>query len=175
MVDLILILLFLGGFFIGLRRGLVLQFVHLTGFLVSLIVAYIFFDDLAPHLKLWIPYPDLSDGAGILLSVLNVEDIYYRGIAFAILFFGTKIAMHLIGSILNVIMSFPILRTVNRWLGGVLGFLEIYLLVFIVLFVLAIIPNESIQHAVQHSFVAQMMIRNTPFFSEYLQQLWINV
>lgn len=174
MVDLILILLFLGGFFIGLRRGLVLQIVHLTGFFVSLIVAYIFFDDLAPHLKLWIPYPKLGDGAGILLSVLNVEDIYYRGIAFAILFFGTKIAMHIIGSVLNVLMSFPILRTVNRWLGGVLGFLEIYLLVFFLLFVAAIIPHDSIQDAVQHSLVAQMMIKHTPFFSEYLQQLWIN-
>lgn len=175
MIDLILVLLLLGGFFIGIQRGLVLQIVHLTGFIVSLIVAYIFFDDLAPHLKLWIPYPNLDDGVGLFMSVLNVEDIYYRGIAFAILFFGTKIAMHIIGSILNVFMSLPILRTINRWLGGVLGFLEIYLLVFIVLFVAAIIPHDSIQHAVQHSLVAQMMIKHTPFFSEYLQQLWINV
>lgn len=175
MIDLVLVLLLVGGFMIGLRRGLILQIVHLTSFIVSLIVACIFFDDLAPHLKLWIPYPNLGDGVGIFMSVLNVEDIYYRGIAFAILFFGTKIAMHIIGSILNVFMSFPILRTINRWLGGALGFLEIYLLIFIVLFVAAIIPHDSIQHAVQHSLVAQLMIKHTPFFSEYLQQLWINV
>ncbi len=174
MVDLILIGLLIGGFLIGFKRGFILQIVHLSGFIVSLVVAYLFFDDLAPHLKLWIPYPNLGDGTSTILSVLNVENIYYKGIAFAILFFGTKIAMHILGSMLNFLADLPFLRTINRWSGGILGFLEIYLLVFIFLFIAAIIPNESLQHTLSDSLVAQLMIKHTPFFSAHLQELWLS-
>ncbi|MFA8437902.1 CvpA family protein [Pueribacillus sp. YX66] len=174
MVDLILILLLLCGFLIGLRRGLVLQIVHLSGFIVSLIMAYVFFDDLAPKLKLWIPYPNLGDGTSTVLSILNVEDIYYKGIAFAILFFGTKIAMHILGSMLDFLADLPILRTINGWLGGVLGFLEIYLIVFIFLYIAAIIPNESLQNTFNNSFIAQIIIKHTPYFSAHLQELWLS-
>ncbi len=173
MLDIILIVLLIGGFLIGLRRGLVLQLIHLTGFIISIVIAFLFSNDLAPHLRLWIPYPNLGDGTGTLLSVLNVEDIYYRGIAFAILFFGTKIALHILGSMLDFLADLPILRTINGWLGGVLGFLEIYLIVFIVLYIAAIVPNESLQGAFNNSFVAQAIIKHTPFFSAQLQQLWL--
>lgn len=173
MIDLIIIVLLIGGFLIGLRRGLVLQVVHLTGFIIALVVAYLYFDNLAPHLKLWIPYPNFVEGsASIVLNALNVEEIYYRGIAFAILFFGTKIAMHILGSMLDFLAELPILRTINRWLGGMLGFLEIYLLVFLVLYIAAIVPVESIQGAFDQSFIAQGIVKHTPFFSAKLQNLW---
>jgi len=175
MIDLIILLLLIGGFLIGLRRGLILQVVHLTGFIVSFLVAYFYFDDLAPHLKLWIPYPNLTgENASILLAALNMEDIYYRGIAFAILFFGTKLAMQIIGSMLDFLADFPILRTVNRWLGGALGFVEIYLVLFLFLYIAAIVPIDSLQHALDGSIIAENMVKNTPVISDKLQQLWTN-
>lgn len=175
MIDLILLVLLIGGFFIGLRRGLILQVIHLTGFVVAFLVAYFYFDDLAPQLRLWIPYPSLSDGsASILLSALNMEDIYYRGIAFAVLFFGTKLALQILGSMLDFLADLPILRTVNRWLGGALGFIEIYLVIFLFLYIAAIVPVDSLQHALNGSFIAESIVKHTPVFSEKLQHLWAN-
>lgn len=176
MIDIILLIVLIGGFLIGLKRGLILQLVHLTGFIVSFLVAYFYFGELAPHLKLWIPYPSLSDSSSnIVLSMLNVEDIYYRGIAFAILFFGTKLAMQILGSMLDFLADLPLLRTVNRWAGGALGFIEIYLVVFLFLFIAAIVPIDSLQTALHKSFIAQGMVKHTPFFSDKIQQLWANL
>lgn len=40
MVSLILILLLIFGFFIGRRRGFILQSIHLAGFFVAIFIAY---------------------------------------------------------------------------------------------------------------------------------------
>ncbi|RBW71528.1 CvpA family protein [Bacillus taeanensis] len=175
MIDLILFILLLGGFFLGLKRGLILQVFHLTGFIVAFLVAYLYFDQLAPHLKLWIPYPMAGEeGVGTVLETLNVESVYYRGIAFAMLFFGTKLVMQIIGSMLDFLADLPILRTINAWLGGALGFLEIYLVIFLVLYIAAIVPAAPLQQAFEESVIASNIVKHTPIFSDKLQELWMN-
>ncbi|TLS39172.1 CvpA family protein [Pseudalkalibacillus caeni] len=176
MVDLILLVILVGGFLVGIRRGLILQVVHLTGFIVSFIVAYMYFGDLAPHLKLWIPYPSFGEGdsTNMVLDAINFEATYYRGIAFAMLFFGTKIIMQIIGSMLDFLADLPILRTINGWLGGVLGFIEVYVILFIFLFLAALVPNETVQTYISHSFLAESIVKHTPILSEQIKDLWSN-
>lgn len=174
MLTLIILLVLIGGFFIGLRRGLVYQIVHLTGFIVALIVAYLYFDDIAPRLRLWIPYPGHADShLAFFSNALSLEDVYYRAIAFAILFFGTKILWHILGSMLDFLADLPLLRIVNRWLGGAFGFIEVYLIIFLFLYFAAVIPVDAIQHAVSNSVLAQAMVQHTPVFSEKIKELWI--
>ena len=60
MIDLAILLILAIGFIIGLRRGFILQIIHLTGFIAAFIVSYLYFDDLAPKLELWVPYPTLG-------------------------------------------------------------------------------------------------------------------
>ncbi len=174
MLDIIVIVILIAGFFIGLKRGLVMQIVHLVGFIAAYIVAYLYFDDLAPHLKLWIPYPSIGNDSPMstILSSISLEDVYYRAIAFALLFFGTKIILQIVGNMLNFIADLPLLRTVNRWLGGVLGFIEVYLILFLLLYVASLIPSGSIHTAYQDSFIGQGMVENTPVFSETIKDLW---
>ena len=175
MVDLILFIVLVGGFLIGLRRGLILQVVHLAGFIVSFIVAYLYFKDLAPHLKLWIPYPSFGNEASstaMVFEAINLEATYYSGIAFALLFFGTKIIMQIIGSMLDFLADLPILRTVNGWLGGVLGFVEVYIVVFLFLFIAALVPNETVQTAISNSFLAESIVKHTPVLTEQIKDLW---
>src|SRR5690554_1679057 len=105
-------------FFVGFRRGLILQLVHLVGFFVVFIVANIYFRDLAHYIRLWIPFPELSTESTVTLLVdaFQFEDVYYKGIAFAILFFGSKIVLHIVGSLFDFLANLPILNMVNRWL-----------------------------------------------------------
>ncbi|GEQ38021.1 hypothetical protein TH5N_11410 [Tetragenococcus halophilus] len=72
-LTLLILLILVGGFFIGLRSGLVLQVVGLTGFIVALAVSYLYFDRLSPYLR-WIPFPGSSGG--------NSELFYYQALAF---------------------------------------------------------------------------------------------
>jgi uncharacterized membrane protein required for colicin V production len=175
MLDLILIIILLFGILIGLKRGFILQFVHLTGFIVSYIVAYQYFDDLAPKLKLWVPYPVTSEGSAIF-SLLDGEDLegaYYRAVAFVLLFIGTKIVMQIIGSMLDFVALLPILKQLNRWAGSILGFLESYLILFILLFIGALIPIEQLQVALDQSVLANLIVNHTPYFSDTVNELWV--
>ncbi|WP_257346485.1 CvpA family protein [Pseudalkalibacillus decolorationis] len=174
MVDLILIVVLIVGFLIGLKRGLVLQLVHLTGFIASFIIAYLYFDELAPRLRLWIPYPTVPEGSlSMFMNSGFLEDAYYRAIAFAMLFFGMKILLHILGSMLDFLADLPILRTVNGWLGGVLGFVEVYLVIFLFLYIAALVPMTSVQSAMEGSLIAKAMVEHTPVFSEKIREIWI--
>ena len=176
MLDLILLLLLLSGFFIGARRGLILQIFHLTGFIVAFIVASKNYAHLADNIKLWIPYPSSADANSFFsaFSHLNLESTYYRAIAFIILFIAVKIVWQIIGSMLDFLADMPILRTLNRWSGALFGFAEIYLILFLLLYVGAITPYMGIDKAVDHSYIAHVMIENTPVLSEKVRMLWLD-
>lgn len=174
MLTLIIAIILIIGFFVGLRRGLIFEVVHLTGFVVAFAVAYMYFDNLAPQLRLWIPYPasHSDNNLTFLTNALSLQDAYYRAIAFAILFFGTKILLHIIGSMLDFLADLPLLRTVNRWLGGAFGFIEVYLVLFLFLYFAALVPLHFVQQSVAHSFLAQAIVHDTPVFSHQIKHLW---
>ncbi|WP_017726651.1 CvpA family protein [Halalkalibacterium ligniniphilum] len=176
MLSLVLMLILISSFFIGRRRGFILQLVHLLGFIVAFLVAYHYYSDVALYIRLWIPYPQFSTDSTVsmIISAFDFESVYYSGIAFAILFFGTKILMQIIGSMLDFLAHLPILRSVNRLLGGLLCLLEAYLLLFILLYVGALLPIEQVQGHLQGSLIAQLMMNHTPFLSDWLQELWVN-
>lgn len=176
MLDIILIILLIAGFFIGLRRGLVLQFIHLTGFIAAYVIAFIYYDNLAPKLNLWIPYPASADSNAFFASLnhLNLEETYYRAIAFVLIFIAVKIVWQIFGSMVDFLADLPILRTANRWLGGLLGFIEIYLVLFVLLYIGALTPYLSIDKMIDHSAIAHAIIENTPIFSEKIHDLWVN-
>jgi uncharacterized membrane protein required for colicin V production len=175
MLDLILLILLIGGFLIGLKRGFIMQLIHLIGFIAAYIVAYLYYDDLAPKIKLWVPYPSASGDTAVsfLLNSISLEEAYYNAIAFAILFFATKIILQILGSMLDFLAHLPILHSVNRWLGGLLGFVEIYLIVFILLYVATLVPIEAFQAYYENSWIAQGMVENTPVFSETVKEMWM--
>lgn len=175
MFDLILIFVLLMGFIIGLKRGFILQIVHLTGFIVAFFIAYLYYEQLAPKINLWIPYPTFGDPETMkfLFEGTNLEDAYYKAISFAIIFFAVKILMQIIGSMLDFLANLPILKQINGWAGGLLGFIEVYLLVFIILYIGALLPIELIQTNMQDSIMAKAIVQHTPIFSGKIKDMWI--
>jgi uncharacterized membrane protein required for colicin V production len=176
MLDLAIIVLLIFGFFIGLKRGFILQLVHLTGFIIAYIVANLYYDDLAPRLTLWVPYPNLGTTSSLkLLSENgNMEEAFYRAIAFIIIFFAVKILLQIIGSMLDFIAHLPILKQLNVWAGGLLGFAEVYLILFILLYIAALIPMEILQKPLEDSIMANLLVNHTPFLSEQIKNIWID-
>lgn len=176
LLNMIILLLLLIGFFVGFRRGLVLQLVHLTGFIIAFVVAWMFFRDFADVLELWIPYPAAMGESKIFSTIenLDLQAAYYQAIAFVLLFLAVKIVLHILGTMLNFLAELPLLRSVNHLTGGLLGFAEIYLILFLLLYVGALTPMDAIQSSIDRSVVAQSMIERTPVFSEMLRTLWID-
>lgn len=176
MIDLLIIAMLLFGVLVGLKRGFIMQLFHLASFVVSFIVAAIYYDQLAPKLELWIPYPDISSDSAWsdIFGAVPLDQVFYNAIAFAILFFATKIILHIIGSMLDFIADLPILRSVNKLLGGVLGCVEIYLLVFVILYLSVLLPITPVQEALDRSILAAWIVEHTPYISGEIKDLWLN-
>ncbi|HLQ72265.1 MAG TPA: CvpA family protein [Bacillota bacterium] len=175
MINFILIIILIFGFFIGLKRGFILQSLHLLGFIAAFIVAAIYYDTLAGKLSLWIPYPEISDDsvwAGFLQS-MPLEKAFYNAIAFAIIFFAVKILLQIIASMLDFVSAIPVLGSINKILGALLGFIEVYILIFIVLFILALTPLTKLQNWMNDSSVAMFIIEKTPILSDKVMSLWL--
>ncbi len=175
MLDLAVLIILCFGFLMGLRRGFILQLIHLTGFVIASIIAYLYYDQLAPKLTLWVPYPNLSTNLTLpsVFDNVNLEDAYYRAIAFVVIFFAVKILLQIIGSMLDFVAQIPVLKQLNILAGGMLGFIEVYLITFILLFIAALLPIESIQGSLTDSILAEFMIKQTPILSQLIQDLWI--
>ncbi|WP_064092566.1 CvpA family protein [Rossellomorea aquimaris] len=175
MLDLAILIILLIGFFIGLKRGFILQAIHMAGFIVSFIVAYIYYDQLAPKLTLWIPYPVLDEQSklNMIFESTNLDQAYYRVIAFAMIFFAVKILLQIIGSMLDFVAHLPILKQLNILGGGLLGLVETYLVIFILLFIAVLLPIESVQLLINHSIIAEAMVKHTPVFSDLVEKWWI--
>lgn len=174
-MNFILIIILLFGFFMGLKRGFILQALHLVGYIVSFIVAALYYDKLADKLSLWIPYPDISDDSlwASFLQSAPLEQAFYNAIAFAVIFFAVKILLQIVASMLDFVSAIPILGSINKLLGAVLGFIEVYVLIFIVLFILALTPLTQVQTWMNDSSVAMFIIEKTPVLSKEIMSLWL--
>ncbi|MFU0792162.1 CvpA family protein [Cerasibacillus sp. JNUCC 74] len=175
MISILLLLILLFGFLRGLKRGFILQLFHLIGFIAAFVVAALYYDELGPQLSLWIPYPDLGESGkwADFLQNLPLEKGFYNAIAFFLIFLAVKIVLQIIASMLDFVASLPVLNSINKLLGAILGFLEIYLLLFIVLYIAALIPVAQVQSWVNDSTVALFIIEHTPFLSEKIKELWL--
>lgn len=174
MVNVILLILLIFGFLMGLKRGFILQALHLVGFIVSFVVAAMYYDAIAEKLSLWIPYPELSGDSGwaLMLQSSSMENAFYNAIAFAIIFFSVKIILQIIASMLDFVASLPILNSLNKLAGAILGFIEIYLIMFVILYIFALIPVSTIQEWISNSSIALFIIEKTPFLSDKVTSLW---
>ncbi|WP_091774475.1 CvpA family protein [Piscibacillus halophilus] len=174
MVSLIIFILLIIGFLIGLKRGFILQILHLTGFVVAFIIAILYFRELAAKLELWIPYPVLSEDSfwGELFNSVDLEQAFYNGIAFFVIFLIVKIIMQIIANLLDFVAHLPVLNSVNNLLGAILGFLEMYVILFVVLFFASLVPVETVQNLINDSALATFIIEKTPVFSEQLKDKW---
>ncbi|MFP7199904.1 CvpA family protein [Lysinibacillus halotolerans] len=174
MLDIILLIIFAASLLVGLKRGFIVQAIHLASFFVALIVAYIYYKPLAEKFVLWIPYPGVTDSSSMVLVLdsLNVDETFYRIIAFAVIFFAVKIALQILGSVFDFITYLPILNSVNRILGAILCFIEFYFIMFILMYVLALIPMGPIQNMMDGSFIANLMLEHTPIFTDMVRDWW---
>lgn len=175
MVDIIILLLLIFGFFVGIKRGFIMQVMRLIGTIVAFIIAYHFAGILGPELSLWIPFPTFGDSGflGVLLANGVLENAYYHVIAFFIVFVVAKIVLFYVGSLLDFISRIPVLKQVNSLAGGVFGIVETYLVIFIVLLIASKLPIETAQTHFQNSVLAGVIVDHTPFISEKIRSLWV--
>lgn len=174
MLDLLILIILVAGLIVGAKRGLIVQAMHMGGFLIALIVAYIYYKPLAELFVLWVPYPGFTEDTmvAVVIESLDIDATFYNILAFAVIFFIMKFILQIIASIFDFIMYLPVLNSINRLLGAVLGLIEFYLLLFIALYVLALVPIDSIQVILNKSILTGLVLEHTPIITSMFQHWW---
>lgn len=108
----------------------VMQTLHLPSFLIKSVQEF-----LAPIANM-----TLAQGIATVIAKYILTFI-----SFFVIFIIAKLLLLIVKGILNGLTSLPIIGTVNRALGGVLGCLSGLLIVYIVLYVLSMIPSNGLQ------------------------------
>lgn len=134
-IDLILIIILVFGFLIGFKRGFTRQLVSLLGIFGILIISYLFKRPLSIFLANKFPIIKVNE-----FSDINI--LIYDGIAFILIFFIFSIIFRILVKLTNVfekiLKATIVLSIPSKILGGLLGLIENYILIFIVLTLLSL-------------------------------------
>ncbi|EGL82437.1 Colicin V production protein [Caldalkalibacillus thermarum TA2.A1] len=165
-LDFIIVGLLFTGMVMGYRRGFIMHTARLISFIVAVIVAFRYKGQLDPLLREWLPYPlSQLEGEWIWLAVFNAEGIFYGALAFILLFFATKLVLHVIFRILDGISRLPGLNLANRSLGLLVGALQMAIVVFLMVHVLFFLPWETGKTLLLNSELASWLMKKSPLFS----------
>lgn len=160
--DFILLLFILLGGFVGFKRGLTTQLVATVGFVVIIVVSFLFKNIVASFMYNTFPFFDFG-GVFKGISVLNI--LFYEILAFLIIFSVLMIIFQLIlnfTKIFESILKFTIILGLpSKILGSIVGMIENFVIVFIFLYVISI-PPLSLK---VESNYKDNILKNTPILN----------
>lgn len=178
MLSLVILIFLAYCFYVGARRGIKLQAVYTVGYLISFFIARLLAGVFRPLLELWVPYPSatpeskfvfFSDSVG-----MQLDSAFYYGIAFLFILAICWIVVHLIALNVNELQFAPASDETVNWLaGGVVNLFCGYMFMVMILYLLAMIPLDGLQHMLGNSHMAILMVRYTPILSHLLANWWI--
>jgi uncharacterized membrane protein required for colicin V production len=173
-LDYIMLALSAGGFILGYWRGFIAQMVSLAGFFIAYIIAYQFYRNFAPVLQstFAVPASESYQKYEFIVKGLHLDTYMFNALAFALLFFGAKVALSVLGRLLHFIAKVPGLNLLNRWSGALLGLAEALLIMIIAVNVMTIVPSDAAQKILSGSTLAPYLINHLPSFAGKLHELW---
>ena len=166
-VDSIIVLIIFLGYFIGRKRGFLTELVSVVGFFLIVFAAFTFKNPVAQILYAKLPFFKFF---GIFRGVTILNIVVYEVIAFIIVMaIGLiifQIILSLSKSLQKVFSRLPVFEIASRFLGGVLGIVENYIIVFMLLYILTLpfFNFEIIKNSKSRIFV----LTKTPILSNLL-------
>ncbi|KRM71549.1 CvpA family protein [Lacticaseibacillus brantae] len=177
MLSIIIILVLAYFFYAGARRGLWLQLLHVLGYSVSFFLAALWANPLSTRLTLLVPYPSATEQSKFTFFTnsvgLTLDQAFYRGFAFLFIFALGWLLTRIILLWFHNLTYRRIDPQVNLVTAGGLNLIVGYVLLFMGLYLLALIPVGGIQDVLSQSWVARLMISHTPGLTQLFTQWWI--
>ena len=179
-VDAIIVLLIFIGYFLGKKRGFLPQLVSLIGFFLIVIGSFILKNPVSQFLYEKLPFMNFM---GVFKGVTILNIILYEVIAFtfvmALLYLIFKIILGISKLFNKMLSTLPIVELLNKIVGGLLGIVENYLVVFIVLYILTlpffnfdIINKSKLRTGIlEHTPILSGMLDNTVVASNEIYDL----
>lgn len=163
--SVVIILLILLCGVIGSKRGILKELVVIVGTIIVFAIAFFFKDALAGVLCTYLPFFNFKIPLGNLIS-LNI--IFYQLIAFLIIVIVLRLILQILidvtGIFSKIINATIILALPNKLLGFIVGLIEGYILMFIILNVIAIPMSGS--SLFMDSNVRKYVVNETPVLKD---------
>lgn len=175
-LTVIILIVLIWTFYTGWRRGILGQIIYFLGYGLSFVLASRYYETLGEKLQLWIPYPEAALNQHLLFyqanAVLHLDRSFYAAMGFMLIMAIGWLVTHFIGTFFRS-SGYGIISKVNRLCGGIINMIFGYIVIFLVLYVLTLLPINGIQLQLEQSQLAQWIIQNTPALSEWIYTWWI--
>lgn len=179
LLSLIILLLLLLSLYSGFKRGLILQLVLTIGYAISFYFALEYYQEVSNLVEMMVPYPSpvSSNSNPFVLYghefIFNLDQGFYNGVAFIGILVLGWIVTRFIGGLLNFLTEIPVVKQINGIGGAIVGFIVQYIGIFLILFLLSMIPIKMIQSQFESSALARTIVSDTPELSTDLYNWWI--
>lgn len=164
-LDALIIIFLLVGAGAGLSRGLIKQSVLLVGLIVVLVLSFYIRIPVSTFFYKNLPFFNF-DGIFKGMSVLNI--LIYELIAFllvfSVLYIALRILIKISGIIEKILKATIILGFFSKIGGSIVGIIESYVIIFVVLFVFSQ-PVLKVS-GMEDSKFTPLILNNTPVLSE---------
>ncbi|WP_413527281.1 CvpA family protein [Marinilactibacillus psychrotolerans] len=179
LLSLIILLLLLLSLYSGFKRGLILQLVLTIGYAISFYFALEYYQEVSHFVEMMVPYPSpVSSNSNPFVLYgqefnFNLDQGFYNGAAFIGILVLGWIVTRFIGGLLNFLTEIPVVKQINGIGGAIVGFIVQYIGIFLILFLLSMIPIKMIQSQFESSALARTIVSDTPELSTDLYNWWI--
>ena len=164
-IDIIIIVLLLLGALFGFKKGIIKSIISLALVIIAIIIAWFLKNPIASIMYTKLPFFNFTSSTS-LINIIVYEMIAFLIIAIILLILVKLIMFftHLIDKILSISKSMGLLSKV---LGMIFGFIEMYVFIFIALFIMYNFTN--IYKSIDNSTLALRMLSSTPVLSPMIE------
>ena len=168
-LDMIIIMVLISFFAIGFKNGVIKEAINFLGIIVVFIISYILKDYIGNYLCLYAPFIKLG---GSLEGLTAFNIFVYQAISFLIIFsvlLGIYVILVKASAFLQKIVNMTIILILpSKILGGIIGVLEGWLLLFMILICLMLpLGNNMI---LRESTLTKKILYKTPIVSSYTER-----
>lgn len=167
-VDAVIIIIFIIGILNGFRNGAIKSVVGLIGIIIALVLAFQLKNPIAKILYSNLPFFEFK----ILKEVAVFNILFYEFISFIIVFvlllFVLRVVLKVTGILQKLLDLTIILGFGSRVIGAILGFIETYVIVFVLLFFL----NQPYfdLHLFDDSKINKAILNETPILTSMVHK-----
>lgn len=170
LLDILLILIILSFFLIGFKNGVIREAVNLVGLIIVFVASYLLKGFVGKILCLYAPFIRFT---GSLEGISSFNIFMYQTIAFLLVFsilLGVYAILAKTSKFIQKIVNMTIILILpSKILGGVVGIIKGWLIVFMALLLFMLPFGNS--PMMRNSSVTKFILYKTPFVSSYTEKL----
>ncbi|EKF51621.1 CvpA family protein [Lactococcus garvieae] len=176
LINLLILILLVWSFIVGYSRGLILQALYSLGIIISAIIAFLNYKELASHLTMWVPFSSATADSRLLFfdnsMLFQIDDAFYAGLAFILIFVVSYVIIRLIGLFVHITRLQPLGKN-GKIIAGVLAVGATYFGLQMAVTLLALVPMPVVQNHLNASALVRLMVSHTPISSGMLKNIFI--